>query len=88
MSTNRNRNLNEKVADNRSYRILFLEHYYPPFYDEYFIAHRSKGQRHKMTRKWKKREICQFEVRMYRSWKHNRTVQYKMQPAEHQEDVS
>ena len=45
---------------------------FDPYWDDYYKYYRPKGRR-----KYKARELLHFQVRMYRSWKHNRKTQWK-----------
>jgi len=72
MSKNLNRAKLKKAHNNNEYRLLFLKIKYPPYYDEGWYYWKSKG-----TRRYKKKQLHPFQVRMYKSWKHNRKTQYK-----------
>jgi len=74
---NQIRNITSTLTDNHSYRVIFIRVKYPLYWDEGYDSHHSKEQRHKMTRNWKKREVTHVQYRMYRTWKHNRSNQWK-----------
>jgi hypothetical protein len=63
------------TTNSREYKILTRND--DPYWEEGIHFHRPKGQRSGITRKWKKKELQKFQVRMYRSWKHNRITQWK-----------
>lgn len=73
MSTHRNRTMLDTSQDGREYKIRIINELYPPYWDEGLNFYP----------KWKKgfvnpnRQLLAHEVRMYRSWKHNRKTQYK-----------
>ncbi len=59
-------------TDSRAYRVKSTTP--EKYWDEGLSFHKSKGRR-----TWKKimKEICQWQVRVYRTWKYNRKTQYK-----------
>ena len=72
---------NNKVAkvttDSRTYRILTTIDQ-DIYFDECWSLHTSSGQHTKSTRKWKKKQLYAFQVRMYKTWKHNRKTKWKV----------
>lgn len=56
----------------REYKIVTDPQMLDPYWDEGVRYHRSKGRRRK-----NKKEILAFQVRMYKTWKHNRLTQWK-----------
>lgn len=72
MSINRNRAYLNKAENGYDYHILLIKSLYPPYYDEGWRYWKSKG-----TRRWKKKQIHPYQVRMYRTWKYNRKTQWK-----------
>lgn len=74
MSKNRNRAKLNKALNNRQSRILWINHIYPPYWDEgrYLYPRYRRGFVNP------NRSIFPAQVRMYRTWKHNRKTQYKI----------
>ncbi len=72
MSVNRNRSKSDHITDGRTYRLMEINENYPPYWEEGYRYHKSKG-----ICKWKTKQLLQYEVRMYRTWKHNRKTQWK-----------
>jgi hypothetical protein len=72
MSKNRNRALLNKAEDGLTYRKMWIKNEYPPYYDDGWYYWKSRG-----TRKWKKKQIHPYQVRMYKTWKYNRLTQWK-----------
>lgn len=62
----------ETTYDRRYYKIVNYE--LDPYWDEGLSFYPTPS---KMTRKWKKKRILSYQVRMYRTWKHNRVHQWK-----------
>jgi hypothetical protein len=63
------------TTNSREYKILTRDN--DPYWDEGYRYHRPKGQRSNITRNWRKKELLQYQVRKYRTWKHNRKTQWK-----------
>jgi hypothetical protein len=63
----------DETTNRREYHILFLKEEYPPYWDEgvHFYPRWRRG--YKNTHK----EIMSYQVRMYKTWKHNRKTQWK-----------
>jgi hypothetical protein len=69
---------NGKVAkattQNKEYKIVTQDQFLDPYWDEgikfYPQYHMGFGQK-------KKRRLMMFQVRMFRTWKHNRKTQWK-----------
>ncbi len=65
------KNYKSKVTTNsREYKINTGN--YEPYWDEGFRYHKPKG-----IRKWKTKRLLMYQVRMYKTWKHNRVNQFK-----------
>lgn len=75
MSKNNNRAKLNKANTGREYLIISYEMDYGPYWDEGLTFYPTPS---KMTRKWKKKRILSYQVRMYRTWKHNRKHQWKI----------
>jgi len=62
------------VTDNRTYNILNNDNT-DPYWDEglHFYPEQSR-----ITRKFKKKQLLMYQIRMYKTWKHNRSNQYKV----------
>ncbi len=73
MSTNRSRAKFNKAHNGREYRIEIFQKIYPPYYDDgiNFFPKYRKGFKNPIKR------IMGYQVRMYRTWKHNRKTQWK-----------
>jgi len=63
----------EYVTDNKTYNILTLDNT-DPYWNEYLNFYPRSSN---ITRKYKKKTILMYQVRMYKTWKHNRKTQYK-----------
>jgi len=60
----------KEELDSRNYRILTTIDP-DPYPDDYINAYRPRPFR------WKRKQLLMWEVRMYRTWKHNRRNQWK-----------
>ena len=65
MSVNRNRAKLNKAEDGSTYRKYWINHLYPPYWDEDYSWSRAGG------------EFPNYKWRSYRTWKHNRKRQWK-----------
>ncbi len=63
------------TTNRREYHIHLLNFLYPSYWDEGINFHHSKGRKWD-RRSWKK-QITNYEYRMYRTWKYNRKNQWK-----------
>lgn len=63
------------TTNSREYKIITRAD--DPYWDEGWTYHRPKGQRSRITASWKKKQLLMYQVRMYRTWKHNRKTQWK-----------
>lgn len=73
MSKKTNRAYLNKAENGRVYHIMLLKDLYPPYWDEgtrYYPKYRP-GYKNS------KKQILSFQVRMYKTWKHNRKMQWK-----------
>lgn len=75
MSKNRNRAKLMEAQNNHQYQSILMGIKYPLYWDEGINFYYRK--KNKAVRKHKKREIYVWQVRMYKTWKHNRKTQYK-----------
>lgn len=73
MSKNHNRAKLKKANNNNEYRLLMFNFEYPPYYEEGWSVWKSRG-----TRRYKKKQLYKYQVRMYKTWKYNRKTQYKL----------
>ncbi len=64
--------ISQRTTCNKEYRIVTNDNFLDPYWDEGMVYHKSRG-----LAKWKKKQILNYQVRMYRSWKHNRKTQHK-----------
>ena len=74
MSINLNRSKLKHARDNHEYRIIFLKDEYPPYWDEGMRTYPIKAHC------WAKstgKQLMSYQLRMYKTWKHNRKTQYK-----------
>lgn len=79
MSKNRNRAKLNKALINIEYKILFLKEKYPPYWDDGLVYY-GDNKKHKRGFLWDKRprkRLLFYQVRMYKTWKHNRKTQYR-----------
>lgn len=62
-------------SESRSdYNKSILNFYYPDYWDEgWYHTQRKRGT----SNYWKCKSLFQYEVRMYKTWKHNRKTQWK-----------
>jgi hypothetical protein len=73
MSVNKFSRQKLKTIDNRrNYKIVNYE--LVPYWDEGWNWYPNPN---KLVRKWKKKKLLSYQVRMYRTWKHNRKHQWK-----------
>ena len=70
MSKNRNRAKFNKANNSNNYRILMLSFVYPAYWDDGIQFYPTKYRE-------PKRRIMNYQVRMYKTWKHNRRTQWK-----------
>jgi hypothetical protein len=73
MSKNTNRAYLNKAQNGREYHILLLNELYPPYWDEGVNFYPRYRRGYKNSNKW----IYSYQVRMYRTWKHNRKTKWK-----------
>jgi hypothetical protein len=73
MSINRNRARLNKAKDNHQYRIIWINYEYPRYWDEMY----HKYPRYKRGFKNPNKRIFSYQVRMYKTWKHNRKTQWR-----------
>lgn len=70
------RGITDTVIDNRTYHII--AHIDPdPWWNECVKYHRTPNNDWRKGKNWKKRRLLNYQVRMYRTWKHNRRYQWK-----------
>lgn len=70
---NLKRQRGDSYTDNHSYRInVVLDD--DPYWDEGLRFYPTKN---KSVIKWKKKRLLSYQVRMYKTWKHNRKHQWK-----------
>lgn len=74
MSKNRNRAKLNKAESGREYRIILINVLYPIYWDEGW----GTFPRYRPGYKNSGKKLFTFQVRQYRTWKHNRQKQYKM----------
>ena len=74
MSNNLNRAKLNNSHDNHEYHIIWLKLEFEPYWDEGLNFYPKYRRGYKNTKK----QILSYQVRMYRSWKHNRKYQYKI----------
>lgn len=74
MSTNRNRAKLNKAQNGRDYQLVWINELYPMYWDEgvNFFPRYRKGFKNS------NKQIMSYQVRMYRTWKHNRRTQWKI----------
>lgn len=57
----------------KEYNIVTKPDYFDPYWDEGWGYHRTNSPKHKRPSK----VLLFYQVRMYRTWKHNRKTQWK-----------
>lgn len=73
MSTNRNRAKLNKAKNGRDYQIIMVSEIYPMYWDDGVNYY----PRYKRGFKNPNKQIMSYQVRMYRTWKHNRRTKWK-----------
>ena len=73
MSKNRNRAKLNKAQTNKEYKAIIIAELFPDYWDEGLSFYPKYRRGMKNTNKY----ILQYQVRMYRTWKHNRYTQWK-----------
>ena len=76
MSKNNNRAKLNKAQDGRTYKLLLFDELYPPYWDEGTIFY----PRYRKGFKNPNKSIYSYQVRMYKTWKHNRKTQWTDKP--------
>jgi len=73
MSTNINRKKLNKAINGSDYKKLKLADLYPMYWDEccVFYPRHHRGTNHSQPKLWS------YQIRMYKTWKHNRAHQWK-----------
>lgn len=73
MSTNRNRAKLSKAVNGNEYHKMWINYLYSPYWQEgiIFYPRKNKGT-HQCEPK-----LMSYQVRMYKTWKHNRKHQWK-----------
>lgn len=73
MSIHRNRAYLNKAQTGREYHILLLNELYPLYWDEGIYEYPKYRKGYKNPNK----TIYSYQVRMYKTWKHNRKTKWK-----------
>lgn len=73
MSINRNRAKFNKAHNNQEYKKLFLQWWYPPYWDDGLNWYPQYRSGYKTPNK----RIYPWERRKFRTWKYNRKTQWK-----------
>jgi hypothetical protein len=63
------------TMDRRAYKIFTDPDFKDPYYDEAWHYHTTSA--YSWSFKWKRKQILAYQVRMYKTWKHNRKTQWK-----------
>ena len=74
MSINYNKAKTKKCSSKKEYNNQQLRMSYPPYWDECMRFYS------KLNNRWAKpsnKQILSYQVRMYKTWKHNRKTQWK-----------
>lgn len=71
---NKNGKISRTTTHNKEYKIVNDSDYTDRYWDEGVIYY---PKYRKGFSSWKKRRLKMFQVRMYRTWKHNRKTQWK-----------
>lgn len=76
MSVNFNRTKYNKAKDRKGYKILLYDDLYPLYWDEGIKFYPNWKPRFEDN--WKRRkQVYSYQIRMYKTWKHNRKTQWK-----------
>ena len=73
MSKNINRSRLNKANDSREYKYILLNEAYPLYWDECITTYPKYRRGYKNPNKY----LMKYQVRAYRTWKHNRKTKYK-----------
>ena len=65
--------ISQKTTCNKEYKIVTNEKFSEPYYDEGINYYPEYRRGYKNSNK----QIMSYQVRMYRTWKHNRKNQWK-----------
>lgn len=79
MSINRNRAKLNKAKTSFEEKTIWIDEKYPIYWDE-GMCYYGEHKKHKRGFLWDsrpRRRLLFYQVRMYRTWKHNRKTQYK-----------
>lgn len=78
MSINRNRGKLSKAKSNREYNKILWDSEYGMYWDEcvnYYPKY-NRGTKKGQKKFWRKQKMS-YQIRMYRTWKHNRKTRWK-----------
>lgn len=73
MSKNRNRTASKNCTQNRWYNIADFQWGFSPWDEDYWCRYPAYRKGFKNSQK----QLYSYQVRQFRSWKHNRKTQYK-----------
>jgi hypothetical protein len=73
MSKNRNRAKLNKAKNEREYRASVFNELYPPYWDDGIVEYPKYRKGYKNPN----RRLFNYQVRMYKTWKHNRKTRWK-----------
>ncbi len=73
MSTKRNRGKLNKAANGSEYHKMWIKENFDPYWDEGILFY----PKYKKGFKNPNRRLMRFQIRMYRTWKHNRLTKWK-----------
>lgn len=71
MKPNKDSQLSKTTTNRKEYKIETNPDYKDPYWDECWGVH------HPRPFKWKRKRLFYYQVREYRTWKHNRKTQWK-----------
>ena len=73
MKADKTKSVTKTTTNRREYRVYSDPLMMDPYYDECWYYHKQNEWRNH----WKRKRILSYQVRMYRTWKHNRKTQWK-----------
>jgi len=79
MSVNTNRAKLKKAYNNKEYKKILWDDIYGIYWDEgvNFYPRYNRGTTKDNLKFWRKQKMS-YEIRMFKTWKHNRKTQYKL----------
>ena len=76
MSVNYNRAYAKRAKTRKEYKTKQIKLDYPPYWDDGITFYPKRNRSRSSHHCWPK--LYSYQIRMYRTWKHNRKTQYKI----------